>query len=246
MATPRPRCYSPATMKPELSIDAEFFSDLKTPTSFYILRHGETTANAESRIQGRTEYPLNDNGRAQASELAEHLRGRGIRRLLHSPLARAAETAAIVGTAIGVAAPEPEPLLVELDTGRFSGLTWGEIETRYPAEHKAFGYLSWEAVPDAERARAMYLRAAAAWARLKAAAIESGGDVAAVSHGGTIQWLVRVTFGCRTWMPLITTGNCGVFELRVKPADGGGPAFMHWRDINLLPGGDARRTPPVF
>ncbi|PKL25174.1 MAG: hypothetical protein CVV47_07785 [Spirochaetae bacterium HGW-Spirochaetae-3] len=233
-------------MKPELTIDSAFFSDLEAPTSFFILRHGETTANAEGRIQGRSEYPLNDNGRAQASELSAHLLGMGIRRLLHSPLARAAETAAIVGSAIGVAAPESEPLLVELDTGRFSGLTWGEIEERYPEEHKAFGSLSWEAVPDAESAEAMYRRAAQAWSRLKAAAIESGGAVAAVSHGGTIQWLVRVTFGCRTWMPLITTGNCGVFELRVKPATGGGPAFMHWREINLLPGGDARRTPPVF
>lgn len=230
----------------ELSIGPSFFKDLPEPTTFYILRHGETTANAESRIQGRSEHPLNANGRAQALDLAEHLRGKGVRRLFHSPLSRAAETAGIVAAGIGIARPEPEPLLAELDTGRFTGLTWAEIRERYPAECAAFDYLSWEAVPDAESAEAMYGRALAAWARLREAARESGGPVAAVTHGGTIQWLFRATFGCRSWMPLVTTGNCCVFELRVKAEGGGKPAYMQWKEVNLLPRGDAPRTPPVF
>jgi len=233
-------------MNPEAAIDSAFFSDVARPTSFFILRHGETTANAESRIQGRSEYSLNDNGRAQALDLAAYLRDKGIRRLLHSPLARATETAAIVASCLERVEPEPEPHLVELDTGRFTGLTFSEIEERFPVEYAAFRHRSWEAVPDAESAGALYMRAMQAWARLKAAAIESGGDVAAISHGGTIQWLVRVTFGCRFWMPLVTTGNCGVFELHVAPTLPGQPAYLQWREINLLPGSDGPRTPPVF
>ncbi len=233
-------------MNAVLPVDAQFFSDIRKPTSFYILRHGETTANAESRIQGRSEYSLNDNGRLQARNLASYLRDKDIRRLLHSPLARATETAAIVSAGIGIAMPEPEPELVELDTGRFTGLTFKEIQVRYPEEYASFRHQSWEAVPDAERADALYARASAAWGRLKAAALESDGDVAAISHGGTIQWLVRVTFGCRFWMPLFTTGNCGIFELHVVPTGPGLPAYLQWRDINLLPEGDAPSTPPVF
>ena len=235
-------------METETRIDQAFFSDLERPTSFYILRHGETTANAESRIQGRSEYPLNANGRAQAADLARHLEGAGVRRLLYSPLARARETASIVAGALGLGGSDTmvEPNLVELDTGRFSGLTLGEIRERYPAEYEAFGYRSWEAVPDAERAEDLYRRAALAWTRLKAEAKASGGNVAAVSHGGTIQWLVRVTFGCRSWMPLLSTGNCGVFELFADPVGNGRPAYLQWKELNRLPDGAAGRTPPVF
>ena len=235
-------------METETPIDQAFFSDLERPTSFYILRHGETVANAQSRIQGRSEYPLNANGRAQAADLARHLEGSGVRRLLYSPLSRARETAAIVAAALGLDGAEliAEPALVELDTGRFSGLTFAEIGERYPEEYEAFGYRSWEAVPDAERAEALYRRAALAWSRLKAQAKASGGNVAAVSHGGMIQWLVRVTFGCRGWMPLLSTGNCGVFELFADPVGGSRPAYLQWKELNRLPGGSAPRTPPVF
>ena len=44
-------------METETPIDQAFFSDLERPTSFYILRHGETVANAQSRIQGRPIHP---------------------------------------------------------------------------------------------------------------------------------------------------------------------------------------------
>lgn len=233
-------------MNHAVPIDAQFFSDIRKPTSFYILRHGETTANAESRIQGRSEYSLNENGRLQALNLAMYLRNKDIRRLLHSPLARAAETAAIVGLGLGIGTPEVEPQLVELDTGVFTGLTFKEIQERYPAEYASFRYKSWEAVPDAESAEALYVRATAAWGRLKTAALESDGDVAAISHGGTIQWLVRVTFGCRLWNPLLTTGNCGIFELHVAPTGPGLPAYLQWRNFNLLPESETTSTPPVF
>lgn len=226
--------------------DQAFFSGLEVPTSFFILRHGETSANAERRIQGLSEYPLNDNGRRQAFGLAEYLRGKKLRRLLHSPLSRAAETAAIVAAELGLPDPEPEPLLAELDTGLFSGLTLDEIEARHPEQYRAFCHGSWEAVPSAERAASLYARALGAWGRLKAVAIESRGSVAAVSHGGTIQWLVRVTFGCRTWLPLVSTGNCGVFELYVEPTGDTTPPFMQWKELNLLPESSLARVPQVF
>jgi len=227
-------------------VDSNFFQGITVPTRFYILRHGETTANAEKRIQGLSEYPLNENGRLQAAGLAEYLRSRSIRRLLHSPLSRAAETAYIVADRLGNIEPEAEPLLIELDTGSFSGLTLEECSERFPDSYSKFWHQSWEAVPDAERASALYDRALRAWAALRQAAIESGGNVAALSHGGTIQWLVRATFGCRTWMPLVSTGNCGVFELLVEPTGENTSPFMQWKEINMLPTPSAVRVPQVF
>jgi len=238
-------CYIPRTMNHPASIDSAFFSDVQKPTSFFILRHGETVANADRRIQGRSEYSLNDTGRAQALGLAEYLSGKKLQRLFHSPLSRAVETAAIVGAKLGIE-PVAEPLLIELDTGKFSDLTLEEIEARYPEEFSQFRHQSWEAVSDAERAVGLYMRAVEAWMALKAAAIQAGGNVAAISHGGTIQWLVRATFGCRTWMPLVSTGNCGVFELYVEPNGNGKPAYTHWKEINHLPGGERPRVPQVF
>jgi broad specificity phosphatase PhoE len=146
----------------------------------------------------------------------------------------------------GLPEPELEPLLIELDIGRFSGLTLEEARERFPEEYQRFTYMSWEGVSDAESVDQLVGRTTAAWAKLKAAAKESGGNILALTHGGTIQWLVRLTFGCRSWMPLFTTGNCGIFELTVKPSMPGKPAYLHWKEINLSPGDPALLIPPVF
>lgn len=227
-------------------IDARFFNDVPRPMSFFIVRHGETEANAEGRIQGRSEYPLNDSGRTQALELACYLSDRNISSLVHSPQLRAAQTARILCSKLRLDNQLPEPLLAELDTGIFTGLDWNDIKKRYPKESEAFSYRSWEAVPGAERAEDLYLRATRAWICLKEAAKKSDGNLVAVSHGGTIQWLVRVTFACRQWMPLFSTGNCGIFELFVSPAGSDHPAYMQWKTINELPLGLSPRIPPVF
>ncbi|MDX9956978.1 MAG: histidine phosphatase family protein [Spirochaetia bacterium] len=229
-----------------LAVDAAFFSDLTDNTSFYIMRHGESLANAGRRMQGRQDFRLNESGRDQASVAGQWFKDKKVARVLCSPLARASETAAIVASVAGFPEPEIEPTLIELDIGKFSGLTLEEAKDRFPEEHQRFTYLSWEGVSDAETVDQLVERATAAWVRLKAAAVESGGNVLALTHGGTIQWLVRLTFGCRSWMPLLTTGNCGIFELVVKPTLPGKPAYLHWKEINLIPGDPSLLIPPVF
>ena len=99
----------------------------------YLARHGETVWNAEGRYQGRLDSPLTDTGRAQARSTAETMRGRGVERLLCSPLGRARTTAAAVERAIGVAA-EIDADLAESDIGRWEGLTRAEVEAAYPGE----------------------------------------------------------------------------------------------------------------
>jgi len=209
--------------------DAAFFSDLTRETHFYLIRHGESEANARMVVQGHSDYPLNAQGESQAAVVGQWLSDKGITSLTASPLIRAMKTAEILARQAGIPAPTPEPLFIELDTGRFSGLSMEEIQEKFPNEYKEFRYRSWDAVPDAESARALAERAIGAWAFLKERARETKGAVAVVSHGGFLQWLVRITFGCRTWMPLLPTGNCGIFHLTVLPTIIGKPAYLQWK-----------------
>lgn len=91
----------------------------------WLARHGETDANAEGRVQGSLDPPLNERGREQARELAEEAAPLGIRALYTSQLLRARETAAIVGTALGL-----EPRVDE----RFAESWRGEWEGRFHDE----------------------------------------------------------------------------------------------------------------
>jgi len=73
-----------------------------TRTGFWFLRHGETDWNARNLAQGNVETHLNAKGLEQAHAAAAALMGRGIVSLFSSPLARARETANVVGTATGL------------------------------------------------------------------------------------------------------------------------------------------------
>ena len=97
-----------------------------------LVRHGETDWNAAGRIQGCTDTPLNARGRAQAAALAEKLRSSERAEALYtSPLRRAAETAEIIGSALGLR-PEPVEALREISFGVWEGCSWAEIQRRWP------------------------------------------------------------------------------------------------------------------
>jgi 2,3-bisphosphoglycerate-dependent phosphoglycerate mutase len=66
-------------------------------TTLLLVRHGETDWNASGRLQGHTDQVLNDLGRRQAVELADRLANDGVAALYASDLARARETAEILG-----------------------------------------------------------------------------------------------------------------------------------------------------
>src|SRR5919206_4482332 len=94
-------------------------------TTLLLVRHGETDWNAEGRLQGHTDRPLNDVGRRQARELAERLAGEGADAIYASDLARAKETAEIVGARLGL------PVVIDADLreknwGTWEGLTGDE------------------------------------------------------------------------------------------------------------------------
>ena len=70
---------------------------------FYLVRHGQTDWNRDSRLQGQTDVPLNDTGRQQIRELAEKFAATNLKidTMISSPLVRASESARIIADKIG-------------------------------------------------------------------------------------------------------------------------------------------------
>jgi len=95
-------------------------------TSLLFVRHGETDWNAEGRLQGHTDRPLNDDGRRQAEALADRLAGEdAVDAIYASDLSRARETAEIVGERLGLTVVI-DPDLREKNWGNWEGLTGDE------------------------------------------------------------------------------------------------------------------------
>ncbi|HEB90962.1 MAG TPA: histidine phosphatase family protein [Deltaproteobacteria bacterium] len=102
----------------------------ETRTPLLLVRHGETSWNAEGRWQGHADPELTPRGRAQADELARALaaeQGSPWTRIIASDLARARQTAEIVADLLSLPL-ELDPRLRELDVGAWSGLSREEIE----------------------------------------------------------------------------------------------------------------------
>ena len=89
-------------------------------TTLLLVRHGETDWNADGRLQGHTDRPLSDFGRRQARQLADELAGEDLEAIYASDLARARETAEIVGEQLGLPVVL-EPDLREKDWGTWEG-----------------------------------------------------------------------------------------------------------------------------
>ena len=102
-------------------------------TRIIITRHGETDWNAQGRIQGTADIPLNENGIAQALQLAESLSKITIHAIYTSEYQRAAETARLIQQAH----PDKPQLTLSKDIrerswGVIEGLSWEEIERIHP------------------------------------------------------------------------------------------------------------------
>lgn len=110
-----------------------------------LLRHGRTAWNAQRRFQGQADPPLDDVGRAQAYEVAGLVAALRPQLLVTSDLARALQTAEIVGASTGLEAM-PDARLRERGLGHWEGLTRDEVEDRYPDE-----FAQWAAGRDVTR-----------------------------------------------------------------------------------------------
>ena len=104
-------------------------------TQLLLIRHGETTWNAEHRIQGQLDIPLSPLGVLQSARLAECLANEPIDAVYSSGQSRAWLTAAPLAARLGLEVIA-EPRLRERSFGIFEGLTLDEVAERYPPEFK--------------------------------------------------------------------------------------------------------------
>jgi broad specificity phosphatase PhoE len=143
------------------------------------------------RFQGRSDIPLDDEGRAQARALAAHLAPEHFDLALASDLSRAWETAQAIGAACGISVIR-EPRLREMALGSWEGLTWPEIVARTPGLSPEHEMSPKEYKPDGgESFDDMRARVAPVLDEI-AAALPVDGRALAVSHAGLMHALVSV------------------------------------------------------
>lgn len=192
------------------------------PYRIIFVRHGETPYNAESRLQGQRDIPLNGRGREQASAVGRILRdklGEEIARLdaagafYASPLVRTRETMELARAAMGL---DPKryhlsPTLKELTFGDWEGLTWPEVEKRDAAGARAREAHKWSFVPPRGESYAMLLE------RLKPWLAEREGDCFVASHGGVARAFMVLLAGVQN----ATAENANIWQGRALVFDKG-------------------------
>lgn len=148
----------------------------------HLLRHGQTILNRDIRYRGQRDLPLNRTGRREALAAARALADANVVAVYTSPLARALEVGTAIAAAAGLEDVEPVDDLLNLDYGRWEGLTRDEARELDP--------IAWQLYrTDPERARCPGGESLGAAADRVVRALRAIGErhagqtVAAVSHG---------------------------------------------------------------
>jgi probable phosphoglycerate mutase len=149
-------------------------------TLISLVRHGQTDWNLAKRIQGSSDIPLNDTGRAQANATGRALAGGRYDAVYASPLGRAFDTARIIGQHLGLGEPRLLPAVAERNYGEAEGMTGTEILERWPEDTP---------VPGRETRQQVVERALPAL--LDLGERHPGESIVVVSHGGVIGSLAR-------------------------------------------------------
>lgn len=102
-------------------------------TTIILIRHGECEGNIKGMFRGRSDFPLNERGLAQARDLARELKSFPIQHIFTSPLLRARQTAEIIACEHGLEIKIEEGLN-NIELGRWEGRLMQEIARLYPQE----------------------------------------------------------------------------------------------------------------
>ncbi len=160
----------------------------------YLIRHGETDFHVQKKALGRLDIGLNELGMRQAGLVAEALRGKGIKAVYSSPLARCLQTARPLAEALGLEVGVREGLQ-EIDLGEWDGMPFsriyeegGEVFARWlrsPAEVR---------IPGGELLEEVRERVIGAVNGIMAAH-STEEDLAVFSHGGPLRLLLFEVMG---------------------------------------------------
>ncbi|MGV6874015.1 histidine phosphatase family protein [Pseudochelatococcus sp. B33] len=166
-----------------------------TRPTVYFIRHGETDWNAEARLQGERDVPLNAIGRKQATEVGHH-----IRRLrsdfdaldyVSSPLTRTRQTMELLRGTLGLPGEDVrfDERLREIAFGAWEGKTWPEIRASDAALVRERDADRWNFIPPAGESYA------GAATRVKQFLDTLERDAVIVAHGGIARVMLVLLAG---------------------------------------------------
>jgi len=163
-----------------------------TTTRLCLIRHGETSWNAERRLQGHTDISLNARGKVQAHQMAQALKDAEVTFdvLYTSDLQRAAHTANAIVQLFGMEA-KVESALRERHFGALQGLSTNEAPLQRPDIWQA--HISRDLDHDLEGGESIQqfaLRVQNALDQIQAQ--HAGKTILIVSHGGTLDMMYRI------------------------------------------------------
>ncbi|MFZ6681550.1 histidine phosphatase family protein [Undibacterium sp. Tian12W] len=204
------------------------------PTEILLIRHGETAWNAERRLQGHLDIPLNAEGTRQAKALAWALQNEKLHAIVSSDLQRAVQTAGEIARLQGVSTRIDKGLR-ERCFGGFEGKLYSELPSLYRKEYNA-----WQAhEPDAqfppgenegETIRQFHKRVMEHV--LHYAKQFEGKKIALVAHGGVLECAYRAAKDLPLSAPReVTIYNASInrFEVTGKEIK-----LLQWGDIAHL------------
>ena len=199
-----------------------------------LVRHGRTSWNQQKRVQGHSDPPLDSLGRLQAERLAMKLRPASFGAAYASDLRRAAQTAEAVlhGRQLALV---PAPELRELSYGKWEGLAYTEVLSRYPSEYAHYMARSLDfAAPGGESLRQLLARVDAFKERVVSAYPDE--DLLVVGHSGSLNALV---------VSLLELPPEAIWRFRVDPTSisvvslhNPGVTLETWNDTSHLEGLD--------
>lgn len=163
-----------------------------TTTKLCLIRHGETAWNAERRLQGHTDTPLNPKGVLQARQMAQALKdiNLGFDVLYTSDLKRAVDTANAVVELFGVEA-QVDSALRERNFGALQGLSITEAPLLRPDIWQA--HIARDLDHDLEGGESIQqfsLRVRNGLDSIQKR--HAGKTILVVSHGGTLDMMYRI------------------------------------------------------
>ncbi|SHF07378.1 alpha-ribazole phosphatase [Caldanaerobius fijiensis DSM 17918] len=176
----------------------------------YLIRHGQTEANAKGVYLGQSETSLTSKGEQQTAKIIEYLRMVNIDKIYTSPSNRCKIIADAFDAQIPIIVTEG---LLEENFGIFEGLTWQQAKELYPEEWKRWCSDFSYKIPDGESFMEFYKRIVNAFNKITE---DESHDIAVITHAGPIRAILsHVVCGTHDafWRFKVDNGSISVIDV---------------------------------
>ncbi|XP_059300382.1 probable 2-carboxy-D-arabinitol-1-phosphatase [Lycium ferocissimum] len=211
------------------------FPPIKAAKRVVLVRHGQSTWNAEGRIQGSSDFSvLTSKGESQAETSRQMLIDDSFDICFSSPLRRSKRTAEIIW-----GAREEEIItdsdMREIDLYSFQGLLKHEGKAKYGEAFSQWQLDAPNFVIDGHYpVRELWARAKSCWDKIL---VHESKSVLVVAHNAVNQALVATALGLGTeYFRILLQSNCGVSVLDFTPQPEGGTPSICLNRLNQTPG----------